>query len=277
MPSVYEIVTNKIIEKLEQGVIPWRKPWVNSAAVNWVSQKPYRGINTMLLDPGEYASRKQILNAGGWIKKEELKNYQIVVYWLWKDKIDKDTEEVIGRFVKPFYYKVWNINTQVTGLESKREEQIFDHDPVEEAENVIQGYSNGPSYSFNSGKAVYKPALDHINVPPMKDFKNVDEYYSTMFHEMVHSTGHKSRLNRIGVTKAVAFGDEVYSKEELVAEIGSAMLCGVAGVDSSTIDNSVSYIKSWLSALKNDKKLVVTAASQAQKASDLILGATYGS
>ena len=128
-------------------------------------------------------------------------------------------------------------------------------------------------YTFKSGKAVYYPTVDKINCPPIKDFRVPEEYYCHPFHEMVHSTGHKSRLSRQGVTtKGVAFGDEVYSKEELVAEMGSAMLCGVAGIDNSTIENSASYIDSWLRALKKDSRLLLQASSQAQKAADYILG-----
>ena len=234
-----------------------RQPWTNSNAVNWKTQKAYRGINTFLVEPGEYASKKQILEAGGRIKKEEFKNSHIIVYWLWKEKEDKETKQK-RTYARPFYYRVWEINKQCTGLESKRKIEIFNHNPIEKAEEIFKGYINGPDYTFNSGKAVYYPTVDKINCPPLKDFRVPEEYYSTLFHEMVHSTGHKSRLSRSGVaTHGVAFGDEVYSKEELVAEMGSAMLCGVAGIDNSTIENSASYIESWLRALKKDSQLLL--------------------
>lgn len=271
--SVYEIVTQKIIEKLEQGVVPWRKPWINGTAVNWVTQKPYRGINTLLLEPGEYATFKQITEAGGKVKKGE--KGHIVVFWKWLEKEDEETGET-EKVPLLRYYKVFEINTQCEGLESKRKTEKFEHDPVEEAEKIIKGYVNCPTYSFNPGSAYYKPFEDHINVPPMWDFPNVHEYYCTMFHEMIHSTGHKDRLNREGVAKLNAFGDEVYSKEELVAELGAAMLCGVAGIDNSTLDNSASYIQSWLRVLKSDKRMVVHAAAQAQRACDYILGIENG-
>lgn len=270
--NVYDIITDKIIEKLEDGVVPWRRPWTNSNAVNWKTQKPYRGINAFLVEPGEYASKKQILEAGGRIKKEEMKRSHIIVYWLWKEKEDEETGEK-KTFAKPFYYRVWEINKQCTGLKSKRSVQTFEHDPIQKAEDIFKGYLHCPDYTFHSGRAVYYPAWDKVNCPPLKDFKVPEEYYCTLFHEMVHSTGHKSRLARPGVTAyGVAFGDEVYSKEELVAEMGAAMLCGVAGIDNSTIENSASYIDSWLRALKNDSRLVLQAAAQAQKAADFILG-----
>ncbi|MDP4084700.1 MAG: zincin-like metallopeptidase domain-containing protein [Bacillota bacterium] len=269
--NVYEIVTQKIIEQLEKGVIPWRKPWVNANAVNWVTQKPYRGINTMLLSPGEYATFKQISEAGGKVKKGA--KSEIVVFWKWLEKENEEgkTEKIpLLRF-----YRVFEINTQVEGLNSKREVVTFEHNPVEKGENIHKGYINSPSYSFHSGKAYYLPGRDHINVPPLKDYKNPHEYYSTLFHEMVHSTGNQSRLARSGILEKASFGDEIYSREELIAEMGAAMLCGVAGIDNSTIENSASYINSWLRALKDDKRLVIQAASQAQKAADYILGTQY--
>lgn len=267
--NVYEIVTNKIIEKLEEGVIPWRKPWVNGGAVNWKTQKPYRGINTMLLEPGEYATFKQIKEAGGKIKKGEKSH--IVVFWKWIEKEDEETEKV-EKFPILRYFKVFEINTQVEGLESKRSTESFEHDPIEEGEKILEGFMDKPSLSWKEGSAYYQPFPDHVNVPPMKDFKKVEEYYSTLFHELVHSTGHKDRLNRKEVNGTHAFGSEDYSREELVAEMGAAMLCGVAGIDNSTIDNSASYIQSWLRALKEDSKMVVIAGARAQKAVDYILG-----
>jgi antirestriction protein ArdC len=270
--SVYEIITEKIIEKLEKGVVPWRQPWTNSNAVNWKTQKPYRGINIFLVEPGEYASQKQILEAGGRIQKEELKNSHIIVYWLLKEKEDEETGEK-NTFAKPFYYRVWEINKQCEGLESRRSHETFDHDPIEKAEDIYKGYIDSPDFSFQSGKAVYYPTRDKINCPPIKDFKVPEEYYCTLFHEMVHSTGHQNRLARPGITtQGVAFGDEVYSKEELVAEMGAAMLCGIAGIDNSTIENSASYIDLWLRTLKKESRLVIQAAAQAQKAVDYNLG-----
>lgn len=270
--SVYEIVTDRIIEQLENGVVPWRRPWINGGAVNWKSQKPYRGINTFLLPAGEYATYKQIVESGGKIKPKEMKKAHIIVFWKWLKNEDEESGE-IKEIPYLRYYRVYEINTQVEGLNSKREAQTFDHNPIEKAEKIYKGYLNSPKFTFYSGQAVYYPTVDRINCPPLKDFINPEEYYSTLFHEMVHSTGHKSRLNRKGITtENVAFGDEVYSKEELVAEMGAAMLCGVAGIDNCTIQNSASYIQSWLRSLKEDSRLVVQAAGQAQKAADFILG-----
>lgn len=268
--NVYEIVTEKIIRQLEKGMIPWRQPWMNGGAVNWKTQKAYRGINAFLLEPGEYATFKQIQEAGGKVKKGA--SSHIVVFWKWIEKEDQESGETE---TVPFlrYYRVFHIETQVDGLGSKRDAVTFDHDSIAEAEAITKGYRNGPDFTFTSGQAVYSPTFDRINVPPLHDFEMAEEFYSTLFHEMVHSTGHKKRLARPGViTQSVAFGDEVYSKEELVAEMGAAMLCGVSGIDNNTIKNSASYIQSWLRSLKEDHRLVVQAAAQAQKASDYILG-----
>jgi antirestriction protein ArdC len=265
--TIYEMVTAKIIEQLEAGVIPWRKPWINGGAVNWKTQKPYRGINTMLLSEGEYATFKQITEAGGKVKKGAKSSF--VIFWKWLEK-----ENEVGELEKiPFlrYYRVFEINTQVEGLESKRKAQTFDHNPIEKCEEIFKGYINRPTIAWERKGAYYVPSEDHINMPPMKDFTKVEEYYSTLFHEMAHSTGHKSRLNREGITSVANFGSETYSKEELVAEMTASMLCGVAGIDNSTIENSASYIKSWLGKLKEDKTLLVKAGGQAQRASDHIL------
>lgn len=165
--SVYEIVTNKIIEKLEQGVIPWRKPWVNGSAVSWESQKAYRGINTLLLEPGEYATFNQIKKAGGKVKKGEKSH--IVVFWKW---LEKENEEGKAEKIPLLrYYRVFEINSQVEGLESKRKQETFNHDPIEKCEEIIKGYVNAPSYSHYGGSAYYQPFTDKINVPPIKDFK----------------------------------------------------------------------------------------------------------
>lgn len=270
--KVYEMVTNRIIELLEKGVVPWRRPWKNGGAVSWKTQRAYRGINIFLLEPGEYATIKQINETGGKVKKGE--RGHIVVFWTWLEKEEKDKGELEKI---PFlrYYRVFEINKQCEGLSSKRNDQIFEHDPIEEAERICAGYVNAPDMRHGSGRACYRPADDVVSVPPLCDYAKAEEYYSTLFHELVHSTGHSSRLKRSGITELASFGDESYSKEELIAEIGAAMLCGVAGINNSTIENSAAYVGSWLRKLKEDKRLIVQAAAQAQKAADYILGATF--
>lgn len=268
--DIYQMVTDRIIEKLEKGTVPWRRPFQGAGAVSWKTQKEYRGINTLLLEPGEYATFKQIKEAGGKVKKGE--KAHPVVFWKWLEVEDEESEE--GKKKIPFlrYYSVFEINTQVEGLESKRKDLVeYEHDPIEEAEKVIQGYQE-PRYTSYRGSAYYRPADDVVNVPPMSDFSKVHDYYATMFHEMIHSTGHLTRLKREGIVAVANFGSDTYSKEELVAEVGASMLCAKTGIWNKTIDNNTAYIQSWLKVLKNDKKFIISASQQAQKAVDYILG-----
>ena len=270
--KIYEMITNQIIEKLEKGTVPWQKPWVNGIARNWKTQKEYRGINIMLLDGGEYATFKQIKEAGGKIKKGE--KSQIVVFWKMVETKDKETDEKITIPLLR-YYRVFKIGEQTEGIEPKHKKVEFDHDTIEQAEKIKADYMGKPTFTYNSGKAYYNPSADLINVPPIKDFKTAEEYYSTLFHAMIHSTGHKDRLNRKELTQLASFGSETYSKEELTAEIGASMLCGLTGIINQTIDNSASYIQSWLKALKNDKSLIISASQKAQKAVDHIQGIKF--
>ncbi|RRJ54579.1 DUF1738 domain-containing protein [Paenibacillus oralis] len=271
--KIYEMVTERIVKLLESGVVPWRRPWRSGAAVNWLTQKPYRGINALLLEAGEYATFKRITEAGGTVKKGA--KGEIVVFWKWLEKKDEETGET-EKIPLLRYYKVFNIATQCEGLESRRNsEPAYEHDPIEEAERLVTGYADRPPIHFAPGRAFYRPGDDMISVPPIADYKQPEEYYCTLFHELVHSTGHTQRLNRSGITELAAFGDENYSKEELIAEIGAAMMCGVCGIDNTTIENSASYINGWLRALKDDQRMIVLAAGKAQRAADYMQGISF--
>lgn len=275
--KIYEIITNQIIEKLEAGVIPWEKPWDGDyAPKNFASGKAYRGINTILLGMQPFscpywATFKQIKDKKGTVKKGAKST--MVVFWKWVEmKKDEDDESTTKKEV-PFlrYYRVFNLE-QTEGIEWEKtiEHEEREITPIEECENVVRDFESMPEVKHGGGSAFYSPLEDYIQVPEMNDFKSSEGYYSTMFHEMVHSTGHESRLNRSGITDHNSFGSKDYSKEELVAEIGASFLCGFTGIKNETIDNSASYIKSWLRALKNDVKMVVRASGQAQKAVDYI-------
>lgn len=269
----YEKVTERIIEKLENGVIPWRKPFQNGMPVNWKTGKPYRGINAMLLDSGEYATFKQIKDAGGKVIKGQ--KSQMVVFWKMLEVEDSESQEDKTIPLMRFY-NVFEINKQVEGLKSKRVIISEQHDPIEECEKIIDDYILKPEVKYKSGSAFYSPSMDYVSVPPLKDYKSAEEYYGVLFHELLHSTGHVSRLKRDGVQVGnVSFGSETYSKEELIAEIGSAMLCTVTKIDHATIDNSASYIDGWLRKLKSDKKFIIQASANAQKAVDYILDTKF--
>ncbi|MEK5061027.1 antirestriction protein [Paenibacillus sp. FSL H7-0326] len=269
MSSVYQIVTEQIKKKLQEGVAPWRKPWrADQIAMNWFTGKPYRGINLLLTESGgEYATYKQIKESGGKIKPSEIKNYTLIVFFMTKDIEDDKGKEVKIPILR--YYRVYEINTQCEGLNSKRPpvENTNEMQPIERAEQLVRDFADAPEIIHKSGRAVYRPHFDQVSVPPLMDYNVPEAYYSTLFHELVHSTGHERRLKRAIKNQ---FGDELYSKEELVAEIGAAMLCGVAGIEQTTIDNSASYINGWLKALDNDATLIVMAANAAQKAADYI-------
>ncbi|WP_101809520.1 ArdC family protein [Paenibacillus pasadenensis] len=274
--SVYELVTEAIIAKLEAGVVPWVRPWKNGkqagGARNWNTGKLYRGVNQLLLDwSGEWATYNQVEAAGGNVKLGAKSSIVIFFNKVEKENEDGDIEKI------PVYkqFRVFNIETQCEGLTSKiqpieeEEEEGEELDPIQAAEAIAAGFVGGPELRFASGRAYYEPFFDRVSVPPLSDYRCAEEYYCTLFHELVHSTGHESRLKR---EKGKVFGDKAYSKEELIAEVGAAMLCGVAGIEHVTLDNSAAYLKSWISALRGDSRLIVTASSAAQKAADLILG-----
>lgn len=285
-PDIYETVTNKILEKLEQGHVPWQKPWdiKTGAPCNLITGKPYNGINIMLLgsqgqDSKFWMTYKQCADKGGNVKKGE--KGSTVVFWNFLDKktgksVDSDSEQVSTSADKiPMlrYYTVFNAN-QCEGLDVKRLQQELDekdlgreHEDITPAQDIIDSYVDKPEIKHGFTRACYRPASDEVNMPQPEAFKTSEEYYSTLFHELVHSTGHENRLARRGSAEIREFGDEDYSKEELVAEMGASFLCARAGIENVTIDNSAAYIQSWMKALKDDKKMLITAAGQAQKAS----------
>lgn len=279
--NVYEMVTERIIAELEKGVIPWEKPWtgVKSGAYNRVSKIPYSLLNQMLLKhTGEYATYKQWQDLGGQVKKGE--KSEIVVFWkiFEAEETNKDTGEKETKKIPLLrYYNVFHIS-QVEGVEPLAPEQLNDEvEPIEEADKIITDYITREHIDFTecrSNEAYYSPSSDRVVVPMKEQYTVINEYYSTTFHELTYSTGHKSRLNRLETGAVAAFGSETYSKEELVAEIGSASLMNLLGIETvKTFRNSAAYIQSWLQVLRNDNKFIVSASSRAEKAVNYILAA----
>lgn len=279
--NVYEMVTERIIAELEKGVIPWEKPWtgVRSGAYNRVSKRPYSLLNQMLLKhTGEYATYKQWQDLGGQVKKGE--KSEIVVFWkiFEAEETNKDTGEKETKKIPLLrYYNVFHIS-QVEGVEPLKPEQLNDEvEPIEEADKIITDYITREHIEFTecrSNEAYYSPSQDAVVVPMKEQYKVINEYYSTTFHELTHSTGHKNRLNRLETGAVAAFGGTEYSKEELVAEIGSASLMNLLGIETvKTFRNSAAYIQSWLQVLRNDNKFIVSASSKAEKAVNYILAA----
>lgn len=270
--DIYAEVTARIIQQMENGRIPWQKPWIASGCcISHATGKPYSLLNQMLLGKeGEYVTYKQCQQEGGTIRKGE--KAQIVVFWKWMEQEDEETGE---KKEVPLlrYYSVFHID-QCNGLTAKHTHSLPGSANADQtADSIIAGYlqRSGVKLIHQAGDcAFYRPASDTITLPLMKQFAHTAEYYSTAFHELTHSTGHASRLNRL--EKTAFFGNEAYSKEELIAEIGAAVLVHHTRLETThSFTNSAAYIQSWLQALRNDKRLIVSAAGKAEKAVDLIL------
>lgn len=276
--DAYQVITDRICELLERGEIPWERPWNSGDEIpkNLVSRKEYRGVNIWLLSAMRFTSPywisfKQAKDLGGGVKAGE--KGLPVVFWKWIEVEDKETGEVEK---VPFlrYYTVFNL-TQCAGIPENKipvpDEKTRPFNPIQAAEKIVSEMPQRPKIRSGENRAYYRPSADVVNVPRKELFKSDEEYYSTLFHELTHSTGHESRLNRKGIVELQGFGSHSYTKEELCAEMGSAYLCGKAGIIERTIENSAAYIQGWLKRLRNDRKFVVQAAAQAQRAADFIL------
>lgn len=293
--DIYQMVTDRIVSMLEQGVVPWQRPWSQSSdnmAINHVTRKVYSPLNQMLLcEGGEYLTFNQCKALGGSIKKGA-KARMIVFYttstMTKKKVVDEQTgEEVEVSCIKLYetpvlkMYRVFHLS-DCEGIESKLTDvdkcEQYETSPIEQAEQVIKGYldrEHGLLFhnDESSNRAYYSPVHDEVRVPMITQFQQAEEYYSTAFHELTHSTGIEKRCNRNEEMKGVTyFGSENYSREELVAEIGSAMLCSLTGISTEkAFSNSVAYIDHWIQHLKNHKTEFVWAARRAEVAVDYIM------
>lgn len=277
--SVYEMVTDRIIAQLEQGIIPWEKPWtgIRSGAYNRISKKPYSLINQMMLSHnGEYATFKQWQQLGGHVRKGA--KSEIVVFWKIQSIEEKQDDGTTIKKSIPLlrYYNVFHIS-QVEGVEPLSQDELKDIEPIEKAENILRDYVKKENITLEhtaGDKAYYSPGRDLIHLPLMEQFRDASEYYSTAFHEATHSTMKETRCNRMEERKGklVAFGSDEYSKEELVAEIGSANIMNMLGIETKkSFRNSTAYIQNWLEVLKNDVRFIISASSKAEKAVKYIL------
>ena len=271
--DIYAEITDRIIEQMEDGLIPWQKPWVSTGnAVSHITGKPYSLLNQMLLGrPGEYVTFKQCQQEGGKVRKGE--KAQMVVFWKWLTVKDEDADEE-KEIPMLRYYNVFHID-QCEGLTAKHVHPLPDTVFADQtAEAIITNYIQRSGLKLNheaGDRAFYRPSTDSITLPLMAQFKSTAEYYSTAFHESIHSTGHQSRLNRLD--KIAFFGSSAYSKEELIAEIGAAALVNHAGLETAnSFRNNTAYIQNWLQVLRNDKRFIISAAGKAEKAVQMILG-----
>lgn len=278
MHSVYEIVTQKIIKQLESGVAPWRKPWTCQTPTSLLTQKEYRGLNVFTLASQGFPSRfwltyNQATKLGGRIRKGEKSSP--VIFWNIGDEQETTAQDGAKETSRPFllrYYSVFNLS-QAEGIDIPASllQETRTNDPIKTCEQIVTNMPNPPAFE-QSDKAWYSPSHDIVGMPARGLFHSSEEYYATEFHELAHSTGHAKRLHRDNFDNPVSFGSESYSKEELIAEMTAAMLCGIAGIEQRILENSAAYLKMWIGRLKSDSRLLFSAASQAQKAADFIQG-----
>lgn len=287
--DVYERITNLIIEKLEQGIIPWHQPWnVKGMPSNYLTKRPYHGINLwVLLAYGHelpyYLTFKQAESLGGKVKKGA--KAIPVCYWNFIYKHKETGRTIPAELVKDYplgdlekkcflkEYRIFPIEL-IEGIEWELPEVVEESKipVIERCEEVYDEMLNPPKVVHEKEEAFYHPQLDLINMPPKPRFKSSEGYYAVLFHELVHSTGSENRLNRPGVAEMDYFGSSKYCKEELIAEMGAGYLCGYTGIENNfLIDNQAAYLQNWIAQLKNDKQLLIEAASKAQKSVDYIL------
>jgi antirestriction protein ArdC len=272
--NMYEVINNMIMHKLQNGKMPWKQTWNTfGPARNYVSKKPYRGINALVLNNTDYeyplfTTFLQVKELGGHIKRGS-KSIE-VIYWKTLEFANDDKIKTI-----PFlrYYNVFNVDC-IDGIKLKFPERYV-NDPIDACETIVNDMPSKPIIEHGGDEPHYNWKEDTIKVPYRENFILSDEYYATLFHELAHSTGHESRLNREECTKPSVYGSWDYCKEELVAEIATCFLCGEAGIADNTIDNSTAYIQFWVERLthmlKEDNKAFIRASAQAQKATDFIM------
>jgi antirestriction protein ArdC len=277
----YDIVTDRIIRALEAGVVPWRKPWRGRSHLpcNAISKRPYHGINLLLLSLTPYTDHRwltlrQANELGGRVRQGE--HASIAVFWKRLEVEKEDDRQKPQKVAIPLlrYYQVFNAE-QCQGLDLPVLMDDWNVElkaRIESAEQVIQQMPNAPKIVEGGSMACYLPPQDLVRIPKIQDFESPEAYYSTLFHELGHSTGHETRLNRPGVTGKVVFGSCDYSREELIAELTSAFVCAEVGIDNSIMDNAASYIHGWLHALEGDPRAVIAASGQAQRAANYIQG-----
>lgn len=288
--QIYEKFTNLIIEKLEQGVIPWRQPWSSlGLPSNYLSKKPYKGINLWLLlcfdhQYPYYLTFKQVQELGGKVRKGA--KALPICYWNYVFR-EKETGKSIPQsqlhhynpeqvaksgFLKEF--RVFPIE-QIEGIDWEIPEvgNSTAVPVIERCQKIYEEMPSPPKLEHWGTQAYYRTDLDQITLPDRSLFSSPEAYYGVLYHELVHSSGHSSRLGRLGITSPQAFGSADYGIEELVAEMGAGYLNNLTGIlNENLLDNSAAYLQNWLTELKNDKYLLIEAAGKAQKAVDYILG-----
>ena len=297
--DMYQEITNTVVEALKNDTIPWEKPWRAGCSMKDMPRsvatgKVYRGVNIWLTAMADFDSPwwmtyKQCQDLGGNVKKGE-KSTLLCFYKMIEIK-DKKTKEVTDTYPMLKGFRVFNLeqcelpqealdklDTRLAKLGGDADAIVNENEVIENAQKLMDSYFKREKIEVLTGgdRAYYQPSKDRIQMPDMKHFVDSESYYATLFHEGIHSTGHKSRLAREDLAKVAHFGDEDYSREELTAELGASFLCGVTGIENKGLtDNRDDYIKGWLTKLENDPRAVVVASGKAMKASEFVLGDNY--
>lgn len=295
--DIYQAVTDRILDMLDRGTAPWRSPirvagsegQVAGLPTNLISQKAYRGLNVFLLActaimegyvSPYWLTYKQAQSRGGHVRRGEKSS--LVIFWKRYAAQDRETgQDVTVPLLR--HYKVFNAEQcdgldkdnptgQAPAAETEIEQPV---DPITDVQDVVDGFPSPPRIEHAGYQAFYEPKADRVQIAPAQRFASHESYYATLFHELAHATGHSTRLNRGLDEQPPPFGSPDYSKEELIAEMGAAFLCAVAGISPATIELSAAYIDGWRRKLKDNKKLLVQAAGQGQRAADHILGVNW--
>jgi antirestriction protein ArdC len=277
--KAYEVVVDRILGLLEAGTVPWQRPWDPAVGLpRNIRGSSYRGVNLLVLGCQGYESRlwltvRQANQRGGYMRRGE--RGTPVLFWKWTAPTHESETGQLRRQRPPLvrYYQVWNLlQTEGVEMPSSGGTPFLEVAQVS-ADSVVSQMPTPPSIRHDgAARAYYRPSTDSVHLPPREAFHQSDGYLSTLFHELVHSTGHATRLARTAVTDGALFGDHAYSEEELVAEMGAAFLCTHVGIANRTIENTAAYMGSWLQVLKDDRRMVLRSAQRAQRAVDYILG-----
>ncbi len=278
--NAYQVITDRILAILAEGTIPWHKPWAgHEGGPQNIAGRPYRGINVFMLACQGYESPywltfNQARERGGHVRKGERSTPVVLWKPIARTETDAETGEETERAAMVLrYYRVFNASQcELPEGAVPVIERGEAFEPIEACERIVCAFRDAPTLQVGGSRAFYRPSSDSVTMPERAAFERAEGYYATLFHELGHATGHASRLNRKTLTDLCPFGSTNYSREELVAEMAAAFLCGRAGIEPATINDSAAYIAGWLRKLGDDPRMVVIAAAQAQRTSDWILG-----
>ncbi|MCB0749581.1 MAG: DUF1738 domain-containing protein [Ignavibacteriae bacterium] len=263
--ELFEKINNQILEKLNEGIVPWKKSWKEGIPSNFISKRAYHGINFLSLSMNDYSSPyyltfKQCRERGGSIKAGS--KSQMIVYWKVLEYRDEERDENIMRYPFLRYSNVFNLSQTDISIDVEERPILMS------CESILDNMKCKPIIKNNISRCYYTPYEDYISVPKINDFDSSEEYYSSLFHELIHWTGHGSRVNRPSLSQ---LDDENYSFEELVAEIGSAYLCSLCGISPSVVENQTAYIKGWIKLSTEKDNVFLKAAKDAKTSVDFIL------